>query len=356
MGLYKQSNSKNWMYRKKYKGKWFRKSTGTPDRKEAEKIGKAFEEKYLNERNGVRQDITVHKALDIHLKSKEHLSSHRHYVLHASHIKDFFYPGQILAEVSSDDLDELVDKIRGQDYSDWTVKHILLQLHGAIGTAKRKKYFVPDIEFPKIKTRKGRTRVFTDEELLAIENALKLDDGGDKYMGDDAREFRQDSLDVFYLLRDTGARFAEITGLPWKAINLNNRTIHLYRPKVDNESILHMTDAVYETLKRRHKSGRDKTWVFPGRYEGPLTKCGALVRAIKRAGIDDGCIHTIRHTVATRLLENGMDIEHVRLILGHADIKTTLRYVHAKTQDVSKHAADILSRAGRKAPALEIVR
>ena len=54
-----------------------------------------------------------------------------------------------------------------------------------------------------------------------------------------------------------------------------------------------------------------------------------VAQAAKRAGIRKGvCVHTLRHTFATHLIEDGLDILSVKELLGHENIETTMVYLH----------------------------
>ena len=67
-------------------------------------------------------------------------------------------------------------------------------------------------------------------------------------------------------------------------------------------------------------------------------------KAFKRAGIDGATAHTLRHTHATRLIQHGLSLYEVKEILGHSDIKTTMRYAHIEQQSVSRKATMVIDR------------
>ena len=79
---------------------------------------------------------------------------------------------------------------------------------------------------------------------------------------------------------------------------------------------------------------------------------------MKRAGLIGCTIHTLRHTHATRLIQNGMSVYEVKEILGHSDIKTTMRYAHLEQKVVSSRARDLMDSINRQAarPDLRIIR
>ena len=154
----------------------------------------------------------------------------------------------------------------------------------------------------------------------------------------------QDAFDLVVILPDTGARYGEITGLHWTQIDLPHRSIRLWRSKVQNESILFMTDRVFDVVTRRSRA-TNAEFVFTNRAGGQRThSAGSIRKALTRAGLSDCTIHTLRHTHATRLIQNGMNIYEVKHMLGHSDIRTTVRYAHLESTDVSGRARDVMNR------------
>ena len=154
----------------------------------------------------------------------------------------------------------------------------------------------------------------------------------------------QDNYDLIVLLLDTGARYSEIANIQWSQINLAERTISLWRSKVSNESIIFMTDRVHDILTRRSCS--------PSRLHVFTNKAGAargyssvgIRKAFSRADLHDCTIYTLRHTHASRLIQNGLSVYEVRAVLGHTDIRTTMRYAHLEQVWVTQKARDVINR------------
>src|SRR5450432_2199675 len=70
---------------------------------------------------------------------------------------------------------------------------------------------------------------------------------------------------------------------------------------------------------------------------------GALLAAVKRAGLPDITWHMFRHTFASRLTRDGVDIVTVKELLGHANINTTMRYAHSN-DDAKRRAVNRLAK------------
>lgn len=108
---------------------------------------------------------------------------------------------------------------------------------------------------------------------------------------DKENQHRQDNYDLVVLLLDTGARYSEIANIIWDRIDLEDKVIHLWRPKVRNESIIYMTRRMHEILKRRSESkGGDHVFTNSGGGARGYSSKG-IFNAFERAGLHDFRIH-----------------------------------------------------------------
>lgn len=146
------------------------------------------------------------------------------------------------------------------------------------------------------------------------------------------------SLTQVTLAIHTGLRQGEILKLEWKDIDFQAESIHVRDTKSGHNRFVPMNARVIEELKSltRTKAAR---FVFPGEgATGHLVEIKrAWTTALKTAGIKGFCFHDLRHTAGSRLAEAGAHPNTIKEILGHRQLSTTERYMHASTE--AKRAA-----------------
>lgn len=131
---------------------------------------------------------------------------------------------------------------------------------------------------------------------------------------------------------NTGMRKGEILSLTWNDVDLENKLITI-RPDVSKSKKTRRIplNSTLIKLLMELKSG-STPHVFLNSEGNPYKRCdsikGAFERACKKAELKGLRFHDLRHTFATRALEAGANVVAVSQILGHADLKTTMRYVH----------------------------
>lgn len=127
-----------------------------------------------------------------------------------------------------------------------------------------------------------------------------------------------------------GLRVSETVNLRVKDINLENLTLHIKHAKGDKDRITIFPDSIKDKLKKIINSKEISEYVFSSERGGKLTTRTAqkiFSNALKKTGIKkNASFHSLRHSFATHLLENGTDIRYVQELLGHANIRTTQRY------------------------------
>ncbi len=129
-----------------------------------------------------------------------------------------------------------------------------------------------------------------------------------------------------------GLRLEEVTRLQVADIDSQKMQIYIRKGKGDKDRFAILSEKNLEVLRAYWKQFRPKEDLFISRLHRPLT-CKAVQdifqKAKNRAGITKKVsIHTLRHSFATHLLENGVSIYHIKQLLGHADISTTCFYLH----------------------------
>lgn len=127
-----------------------------------------------------------------------------------------------------------------------------------------------------------------------------------------------------------GLRVSEIINLKIKDINLDELTIHIKGAKGNKDRITIFPEKIKNDIIDLIRSKDKNDYVFASERGGKLTERTAqkvFENALKKAGIGkDATFHSLRHSFATHLLENGVDVRYVQELLGHANIRTTQLY------------------------------
>lgn len=358
MSIIKRGNSKVWYIQFQMNGKTYIKSSRTTDKKAAQQIetdwkARLHAEQYL----GQKERITLKAAMAQLCESKAGTPNHRGLVNSSKIACRLLAANKSLEEITSHDLERFKRDRLAEGASAQTVRHNLNLIRSTWKYANRLGYRTAELNFPEVKLAKSPLRYLSDEEerrLLACLEPKREVKGLPPYEErlPEMKRSMQDAYDLVVMLLDTGARYGEIANIEWSRIDLNDRSIHLWRPKVQNEAILYMTDRVFAILSRRAVSAA--RYVFENKQGGPRGYASlAIRRAIRKAGLADTKIHTLRHTHASRLVQNGMSVYEVREVLGHTDIKTTMRYAHLESRQVTSKARDVINRLNALSPMTE---
>jgi integrase/recombinase XerD len=148
---------------------------------------------------------------------------------------------------------------------------------------------------------------------------------------------------IFELIYSSGLRASEACNLKIGDIDFDKREM-IVRGKFSRDRIVPLSVVARDFVKLylgERITQRDLP-VFPGTHPekpiSPVNISTQFVRHLKNIGMkkDELCLHSLRHSTATHLLDNGASTRHVQELLGHQEIGTTARYTHVQTDGLFK--------------------
>jgi len=143
---------------------------------------------------------------------------------------------------------------------------------------------------------------------------------------------------IIALLYSSGIRVSEVIALKKEHINFENHTILIKQAKGFKDRITVLATTTAEVLDAYIKSYSPKNYLFEGQNGGKYSARSInkfIQRNAKSAKIMQHIsAHTLRHSFATHLLNNGTDIRLIKELLGHNSIKTTQIYTHVSDRDL----------------------
>ncbi|MDP8213061.1 MAG: tyrosine-type recombinase/integrase [Candidatus Zapsychrus exili] len=149
--------------------------------------------------------------------------------------------------------------------------------------------------------------------------------------------------DIIEFAINTGMRQGEIFHLKWRDVDLKNSMITILKTK--NNEIRHIPiNQAVESVLLRVRKDPDSPYVFPSKKGRPFDNIKRSFKtALDKSDIKNFRFHDLRHTFASQLVMNGVDLFTVKELLGHKDIKMTMRYSHLSC-DHKKQAVGALDR------------
>ena len=187
-----------------------------------------------------------------------------------------------------------------------------------VKTLKRR-YLLDDTPYPKIPRRLP--------QILSVDDVTQLIEAAHSLS-------HRTMLMVLY---STGMRNAELRHLQVADIDSRRMLIHIQQGKGGRDRYVPLSTTLLATLRVYYRWMRPKTWLFPGTVAGwradkpitPKVLWEACVVAAQRAGLRTRVSpHLLRHSYATHLLESGADLRTIQLLLGHAEVRHTVLYLH----------------------------
>jgi integrase len=338
MSLYKPKGRANYSYAFEIRGHRFSGSTGTGNRREAEKV---FEQLKREARQKLAQadQFTAAGPMTFEIAASRYwLEVGQHLANSDTCFRDLgWLQGQIdkhttLDKITDNTVALLVATRRGQNVSNATVNRSATGPLRAIMHRAQSVWKVPvgDVTWRQhwLKEPRERVREASRDEEVKILAAM-----------------RDDYAPAVHFAFLTGCRRAEIVGLTWQCVDFFGRTVTV-TGKGDKTRTIPMTQAVYDLLwqeKDHHATAvftyvvkrvnKDMNLVRGARQ--PITMEGFKTawRRFKPDDVQNFRFHDTRHTAATRTLRTG-NLKVVQQMLGHDDIATTAKYAHSMIDDM----------------------
>lgn len=271
-----------------------------------------------------------------------------------------------ITQITTRDVQLFINELTDKGYSYSTIKKAYNVVNSALRFAANRDYIRKnpciDIVLPEqIKRETSDIVYFSDEEVEQIVNAATFRYKNGKYM------YKYGPAMV--ILLNTGMRVGELLALKWKNVDFKEKQIHVVETRhlVKNRNIeadISYTDMDTSTKTKSsnryipiNKKTEDALMYFKSiTANNPYVLSAGnpnviryrnfartLENIIERCGIDHGSLHSLRHTFATRLFRQGIDIKVISELLGHSDISITYDvYVHV-IEDQKKKAVDVLN-------------
>lgn len=197
---------------------------------------------------------------------------------------------------------------------------------------------VPPVALKQLKLEKHTMCVLTQSEIEQLYAMSKTESSDPIQEAINARD--RAMLTVFY---GCGLRRNEGVNLELNDINFDTRILHVRKGKNNKErllpfsrqSLIYLQEWIYDHRPILIKSKQESA-LFVGRLGQPMTG-GGLYTNLKRLiqKIDNPTLqskeitlHTLRHSIATHLLQNGMELQKIQQFLGHSSLETTQLYTH----------------------------
>lgn len=269
-----------------------------------------------------------------------------------------------ITSLTPQDIQSYINQLTDKGYSYSTIKKAYNAINASLKMAFERGYIrkTPciNIKLPKqIKHSKSDIEFFTDEEVEIIVN-------GATYRYHTGRYMYKHGYSIVLLL-NTGMRVGELLALKWQNVDLINRQIYICETRGqiiergESNQKYAMTDRSTKTqsscryvpinqkalqaLEYFKSLGYNSPYVMANSNTGVVSYRNlyrAMSNILEKNNIEHGSLHTLRHTFATRLFKNGVDIKIISELLGHSDISITYDIYAHVIQAQKKKAVAVL--------------
>jgi len=284
---------------------------------------------YFPEKFAAKKDITLRVWMDRYLEGSSNRGIENEY--RYGRRWKLLLGKRLLQQIATEDLRRLQVKMRAKlrravkgkndsprrQWSDATInRHFAFLRHVLMLAVKDGKLARNPVSGLSFLPEERRTRFLADTELANLEKIMA-----------------PAHWKVVAFAVETGLRREEQFRLRWDQVDMETGIVTIPLPKGGKTRHVPLSDGA-QAILRSLDSFLRSPWVFPSPVDplnpwNPQSFINHIYSpALRRAGVQGACWHTLRHTAASRRVMAGVDLVAVKEILGHRDIETTLRYSH----------------------------
>lgn len=331
MGLYRREGTKFYWFSYQINGRRFTETTKTTNRKLAERIyakrladlaeGKGF-------LNAIPSKVTMSEVLDRYMKEVSPTLSPSTDFRNSQIVKNLkaFFGDTLIQDVHTSNVSTYKANCLEKGFSKETILRELGLFRRVFNLAIKEWALCTENPVPQAlktlgKADNKRVRYLSAEELRQLTAALP---GWLK--------------PIVTLARHTGLRRSNIVNLTWSQVDFARKVIIIPRTKNGSPIGIPLTQTAIDTLADVQKTNHTASpYVFcdkDGKPPIPINVSKAFERAAKRAKVKDLRFHDLRHDFASSLVQSGVPIQIVKELLGHSDLRMTIRYSHLAPENL----------------------
>ncbi|MFA5124439.1 MAG: site-specific tyrosine recombinase/integron integrase [Patescibacteria group bacterium] len=247
--------------------------------------------------------------------------SHKTIKSYLYYITDFLNKSKKqIRQINSSDIREYLENMSDSGISASTMNCAYSALKMYFEKIMFRKFFVA---IPRAKKEKHLPEVLSRTEILKMLNSLS----------------NPKHHCIVALLYGSGLRVGEVVRIRIKDIDLERMSLRIYQGKGKKDRYTVLPESLKSILSAQCKIKLSTDFLFTNGRGSHLTEASIqkiVDQSAKKAGINRKISpHTLRHSFATHLLENGTDIRYIQELLGHSNIKTTQIYTHVARSMIS---------------------
>ena len=270
-----------------------------------------------------------------------------------------------ISALTPQDIQQFINTLTDKGYAYSTIKKAYNAVNASLKMAVERDYICKTpcvgIKLPKqIQKQKSDIEFFNDVEVETIVKAATSKYKTGRYV------YKHGYAIV--LLLNTGMRVGELLALKWQNVDFQNRQIYVSETrgqiidrddKADQKYIMAdrstKTQSSCRYIPINQKSQEALNYFKDLGYKNPYIMANSdssvatyrnlfrvLSNILEAHNINHGSLHTLRHTFATRLFKNGVDIKVISELLGHSDVSITYNIYTHVIQEQKKKAVDVL--------------